>query len=191
MKILTLATLALISFNTLAADIGQCDKDSPIDRQQLSTPDGEVEAVVCKQGEDVLVLTETPVSKEHLIYGGVSIGMPWLGMGLTYSQLNNGRQNFHISATLDGSLGGNGVSIQYGKHPFGNSLFYGGTVREYYGLPGERGYQIGPTVGLSGGSKRITGVVSISMLGEYNTRTVRATLAPEVSMGIRIRLFKK
>lgn len=190
MKQLLALGLLILSMQSLAFDTDQCDQDSPIDEKTLVTPDGDVPAIICKQGEDVLVLTETPVPKKNLLYGGVYLGMPYLGMGLTYSQLQNGRQNFHISATLEGSLGSNGLSIQYGKHPFGNSVFYGGTLRGYNGLPGEKGFNLGPTVGLSGGSRRITGLISLSLLGGYDTRMGRITLGPELSMGLRIRLFK-
>lgn len=189
-KIICLALLAC-TFHALAFETELCDKNSPIDQHQLITPDGEISAVVCQQGKDILVLTEQPVPKEHLLYGGVSLGMPYLGMGLTYSQLNSGRQNFHISASLEGSLGSNGLAIQYGKHPFGNSVFYGGTVRGYRGLPGEGGFQIGPSIGLSGGSKRITGMISLNLLGGYDSRMGQMTMSPEYSMGLRIRLFKK
>ncbi len=190
MKKMILLAMIIFSFQSFAFELDQCDKNSPIDEHTLSTPSGEVAAIVCKNGDDVLVLTENPVPKEHLLYGGVYLGMPYLGMGLTYSQLNHGKQDFHISATLEGSLGSNGLSIQYGKHPFGNSIFYGGTIRGYNGLPGEKGFNLGPTLGLSGGSRRITGLISLSLLGGYNTRMDRMTVDPELSMGLRIRLFK-
>jgi hypothetical protein len=189
-QILCLALLAC-SFHTLAFETDLCDHHLPIDHHQLNTPNGDIPAIVCQQGDDILVLTDEPVPKEHLLYGGVSLGMPYVGMGLTYSHLNNGKQNFHVSATLEGSLGSNGLSIQYGKHPFGNAVFYGGTVRGYRGLPGEGGFQLGPTIGLSGGSKRITGLISLNLLAGYDSRMARLTVAPELSMGLRIRLLKK
>lgn len=189
MKQLLSIAMLIFSIHAFAFETELCDKNSPIDTQQLMTPEGEVNALICKQGEDVLVLTEEPVPKEHLLYGGVNLGMPFLGMGLTYSQLSQGRQNFHISANLEGSLGSNGMSIQYGKHPFGNSVFYGGTIRGFKGIPGDRGFQLGPTVGLSGGSWRVTGLVSLSLLGGIESRA-GFTVMPEFSMGLRIRLFK-
>ena len=190
MKRLISFLFLILSFHSYAFETDQCDQDSPIDFHELPTPEGFIPAVICKQGSDVLVMTDRPVSRQHLLYGGVNIGMPYIGMGLTYSQLNSERQNFHISATLEGSLGSNGLSIQYGKHPFGNSFYVGGTGRGYRGLPGETGFELGPTIGVSGGSSRITGQISLSYLAGYNTRMGRMTNSPELSMGIRIRLFK-
>lgn len=172
---------------------------SPQERQVISTPDAvNVKAVVCQQGDDVIVMTDTPIDRQHLIYAGLSLGMPWLvSGGLTYAQLKNGRQNFHISANLDGSLGGNGISSTFGKHPFGNTIFYGGSARGYQGLPGEGGFQMGPSIGISGGKKFITGhitlsyMVTLSYMAGYDSRVGGFSHTPEISMGLRIRLFKK
>jgi hypothetical protein len=191
MKKLIYYILSLFTLNTFALDRDECDLDSPIDTHVISTPEGDVPTIVCKSGQDLILVTDQPVSRKHLLYGGLNIGMPYLGMGLTYSELKNERQDFHISANIEGSLGSNGISVQYGKHPFGNLFFYGASGRVYQGLPGEKGFDLGPTVGLSGGSKRITGFVSLSFMSGYNTRMDSATFNPEVSMGLRIRLFKK
>lgn len=60
----------------------------------------------------------------------------------------------------------------------------------YKTLPGEGGFQMGPTVGLSGGKGVITGYVGLSFLGTYDSRAgIKAE--PDISMGIRIRLFRK
>jgi hypothetical protein len=193
MNTLILTLLILFSFKSFAVDTDQCDPSSPQERHVISTPDAaNVEAVVCQQGDDVLVLTDAPIDRHHLLYAGLNLGMPWLvSGGLTYSQLKNGKQNFHISANLDGSLGGNGISAIYGKHPFGNSIFYGGIARGYKGLPGEGGFQMGPSIGISGGKSIITGHITLSYVAGYDSRNPTGLSAtPEVSLGLRIRLFK-
>ncbi len=192
MNTLILFTLVTLSLYSYAEANELCDKNSPIDIHQITTPGGDFEATVCQQGEDVLILSDRPIERNHLIYAGLNIGMPWLlGAGLTYSQLRQGRQQFHIAANLDGSLGGNGISAEYGQHPFGNSIYYGGLVRGYKGLPGEGGFQMGPMVGISGGKRAITGHISVGFLGGYDSRVGGAQFSPEISMGLRIRLFKK
>ena len=189
--------LILFAFVTLSlysyAEANElCDNNSPVEVHQITTPGGDFEATICQQGKDVLVLSDRPIEKNHLLYAGLNMGMPWLlAGGLTYSQLRQGRQEFHIAANLEGSLGGNGVSVEYGKHPFGNSIYYGGLVRGYKGLPGEGGFQMGPMVGVSGGKRAITGHISLGFLGGYDSRVGQATLVPEVSLGLRIRLFRK
>ena len=193
MNTFILTLLVLFSFKTFAEETDQCDPSSPQERHVISTPDAEnVEAVVCQQGDDVLVMTDTPIDRQHLLYAGLNLGMPWLvSGGLTYAQLKNGKQNFHISANLDGSLGGNGISSTFGKHPFGNSIFYGASARGYRGLPGEGGFQMGPSIGISGGKKLITGHITLSYMAGYDSRVGGFSHTPEISMGLRIRLFKK
>lgn len=182
--------LLVLSFNSFAALEDLCDEGT-IEQDILQTTNEDIPAVVCKNGEDLLVLPDRPVPTKHLVYGGVNIGMPYLGVGLTYAQMKENRQKFHLSANLEGSLGSNGVSLQGGVHPWGNSLFAGGTTRYYNGLPGENGFQLGPTIGLSTARRRVAGHVSLSLLGGYDSRQGGATLSPELSMGLRIRLFKK
>jgi len=158
--------------------------------QTISTPEGDVSVTMCTKGNDLLILPERPVKKSYLLYGGLQIGIPYLGFGLTYVEQKNGKQDIHLNANLEGSLGSNGVSIQYGKHPFKNLFFYGATARAYLGVPGEKGVEMGPTVGLMGGEKLITGFLTLSVLGGYNTRMDSLTLNPELSVGLRVRLFK-
>jgi|GEM_PF-2667090 hypothetical protein len=191
-KNLFLICLFLISLYAEAQVTDQCDPSSPQERQILEIPNGApVEALICHQGDDVLVLTEKPTKHTHLIHAGVNLGMPWLlGAGVTYTKLKSGRQDYHVSVNLDGSLGGNGISTVYGKHPFGNSFYVGGAMRGYKTLPGEGGFQMGPTVGLSGGKGVITGYVGLSFLGTYDSRAGMKA-EPDISMGIRIRLFRK
>lgn len=193
MNTFILAFLVFISFKTFAVETDQCDPSSPQERHVISTPDKEnFEAVVCEQGQDILVITDTPINRQHLLYVGLNLGMPWLTSGsLTFAQLRNNQQNFHISANLDGSLGGNGLSSTFGKHPFGNSIFFGGSARGYKGLPGEGGFQMGPSVGISGGRRFITGHITLSYMTGYDSRVGGITQSPELSMGLRIRLFKK
>lgn len=182
--------LLILSFNSFAALEDLCDEGT-IEQDIIQIEKEDIPAIVCKDGEDLLVLPDRPVPTTHLVYGGVNIGMPYLGVGLTYAQMKDNRQKFHLSANLEGSLGSNGVSLQGGYHPWGNSLFAGGTTRYYNGLPGENGFQIGPTLGISTAGRRVAGHVSLSLLGGYDSRQASTTVAPEISLGLRIRLFKK
>jgi hypothetical protein len=188
-KILPLL-LVVFSTNSFAALEDQCDPGT-IEQETIQAEGEDIPAVVCKQGEDLLILPDRPVKTTHLIYGGVNIGMPYLGVGLTYAQMRDNRQKFHLSTNLEGSLGSNGVSVQAGLHPWGNSLYAGGTTRYYNGLPGEFGYQLGPSLGISTAGKRVAGHVSISYLAGYDSRMGGLNMQPEVSLGLRIRLFKK
>lgn len=192
MKNLFFSFFFLISIHAQAEVAEHCDPSSPQERQVIEIPDeAPVEALICHQGDDFLVLADRPTKHKHLLHAGINLGMPWLlGAGVTYAKLKNGRQDYHISVNLDGSLGGNGISSVYGKHPFGNSFYVGGTMRGYKTLPGEGGFQMGPTVGLSGGKGIITGHLGLSFLGSYDSRAGMKA-EPDISMGIRIRLFRK
>lgn len=189
MKIISvLASILVVNF-AHAQDSSHCDQNSPIDRIQVTE---KVEGIICKNGEDVLVIPEKEVKTEHLLYAGFSMGMPWLlGAEATYANRINGRANYHITGSLVGSLGANGVKLEYGKHPFKNSFFIGGTSTYYKGLIGEYGLMAGPTLGFAGTRTRITGQIGLSFLGGYDTRAGGFTTMPELTMGLRIRLFKK
>jgi hypothetical protein len=172
-----------------AQDSSLCDQSSKIDRVQITE---KVDGIICKDGEDVLVIPEKEVKTEHLVYAGFSMGMPWiLGGDVTYANRVNGRANYHITGALLGSLGANGVKLEYGKHPFKNSFFVGATGTYYQGLIGQYGLMAGPTIGFAGTRSGITGQIGLSLLGGHDTRAGGFTTMPEVTMGLRIRLFKK
>ncbi len=185
--------LAFFNLKTFAFEVDQCDAESPQERLFITSSQQEnIETVICQQGKDILVMTETPVNRQHLLYAGLNFGMPWLlSAGVTYVQLINSKQIFHISSNLDGSLGGNGLSASFGKHLLGGPLFVGASTRAYKGLPGEWGTQIGPSFGISGGKKFLTGHITVDLMTGYDSRMGRIASSPELSMGLRIRLFKK
>lgn len=181
--------VAILALNLAhAQDSTYCDQNSPVDRIQITE---KVEGIICKDGEDVLIIPEKEVKTEHLVYAGFSMGMPWLLAGdITYANRVNGRANYHVTGTLAGSLGANGVKLEYGKHPFKNSFFVGATGTYYQGVVGQYGLMAGPTVGFAGTRSRITGQIGLSFLGGYDARAARFQTMPEVTMGLRIRLFK-
>lgn len=149
-----------------------------------------MDAQLCQQGDEVVLVTDEPINRQHLLYGGLNLGLPYLGMELTYVQKKGNEQIFHISSALEGSLGSNGIAVRGGYHPFGNAFFIGGTARGYQGLPGEGGLQAGPTIGLSTGGRLISGHVGVSFLAGYDSRVGGMTYSPEFVMGLRIRLLK-
>lgn len=149
-----------------------------------------VMATVCRQGEDVLVLASDAIPKSNLIYFGVNAGLPFFGYEFTYSRLRNGALHYHLSLAAEGSLGGNAATLRAGFHPIGNALFTGGKISIMNTMHGNNEFLIGPTVGLSGGRRFITGHIGISLLADYNPEYSIVHAVPELVAGIRLRLFR-
>ncbi len=157
----------------------------------LEVEDKVIEADLCQSEDEVTILSDTPIKREHLLYAGLNLGLPFMGVELTYVQLRDQAQFFHTSLALEGSLGGSALTLRGGYHPFGNGLYAGGLARGYEGLPGDWGFMVGPTLGIAGGKKFLTGQLGISYVGGYDSRVGEATFAPDITLGIRIRLFKQ
>lgn len=186
---LLLATIALPALAQEATP-QVCDGKSAIERVEIETGKEKVDAQLCQQGDEVVIVTDKPVRRQHLLYGGLNLGLPYMGLELSYVQKKDERQVFHISSALEGSVGANGIDLRGGYHPWGNALFIGGTARGYQGLPGEGGFQAGPTIGLSTGGRIISGHVGLSFLAGYDSRVEGMAYSPEFVIGLRIRLLK-
>lgn len=153
-------------------------------------PNETVMATLCRQGDDVLITTQNPVPKANLIYFGVNAGLPFFGYEFTYSRLQNGALHYHLSLGGEGSLGGNAFSLRAGIHPWGNAVFVGGKASVMSNAHGTNEFLMGPTIGLSGGRRFVTGHIGLSMLGDYNPQYRVVNPVPELVMGIRMRLFR-
>jgi hypothetical protein len=188
MKILYFFILSLFSLSSFAQSLAECD--GHIDQTIIDTGKEKVTALICQQGDDVLLMTDKPVKKEHLVYAGLNVGMPYFGMAATYAQNRDGRPFLHVTSTLDGSLGANGIRLEAGKHPFHNALFAGASIRGYDSANKQYGLVAGPTIGLAGTRSRVTGYLSLSYMVGYDQRVGGMTHSPELSMGVRLRLFK-
>jgi hypothetical protein len=201
--LLLLATLPFSAFAQTQSNCGgdptpavtACEMSESASRVNIPTDGASVPGTICKVNGELLVFPDLPVKKEHLLYFGLNAGLPFMGYDLTYVQKMNARQVFHASLGIEGSLGSSALSLKGGYHPWGNSIFAGGTARVQRDAHGNPGFMLGPTIGLSGGGRRITGQLGISFLGELQTLpgmtpSVALHVLPEVSMGIRIRLFK-
>jgi hypothetical protein len=188
MKLALAVAATLLSCLALAQDASLCDAGSPVDRVQITEKVG---GIICKKGDEVLILPEKAVKREHLFHAGVSVGMPYFGYNVMYAQLKDGKPLLHVTTSIEGSLGANGVSVEAGSHFRKNSIFAGGTMRYYNGVTDQRGFMAGPTIGLAGTRSRVTGSVSFSYLAGYDTRVGGLVQGPELSLGLRVRLFRK
>ena len=161
----------------------------------LSTPlqvdeNQTVMATICRQGDDVIVTTSHAVPKSNLIYFGVNAGLPFFGYEFTYSRLKNGELHYHLSLGAEGSLGGSAGSLRAGFHPMGNAVFVGGKASVMNNAQGVNEFLLGPTVGLSGGRRFVTGHIGLSLLADYNPKYQVVNPVPELVMGVRLRLFR-
>lgn len=188
MKLLLFAILSFLSLSAVAQSLSDCD--GHIDQTVIDTGKEKVSAMVCQQGEDVLLIADQPVKKEHLVYAGLNAGMPYFGMAATYAQNRNGKPFLHVTSTFEGSLGANGIRLEAGRHPFHNALFAGASARGYDSGVQQYGLVVGPTIGLQGTRSRVTGYLSLSYMVGYDQRVGGVTHSPELSTGLRIRLFK-
>ena len=149
-----------------------------------------VMATICRQGDDVIVTTSHAVPKSNLIYFGVNAGLPFFGYEFTYSRLKNGELQYHLSLGAEGSLGGSAGSLRAGFHPTGNAFFFGGKASVMNNAQGVNEFLLGPTVGLSGGRRFVTGHIGLSLLADYNPKYQVVNPVPELVMGVRLRLFR-
>jgi hypothetical protein len=149
-----------------------------------------VMATICRQGDDVIVTTSQAVPKSNLIYFGVNAGLPFFGYEFTYSRLKNGELHYHLSLGAEGSLGGSAASLRAGFHPMGNAVFVGGKASVMNNAHGVNEFLLGPTVGLSGGRRFVTGHIGLSLLADYNPKYQVVNPVPELVMGVRLRLFR-
>jgi len=149
-----------------------------------------VMATLCKEGEDLVILSQEAVPAKNLIYFGLNAGLPFLGYEITYNRLRNGKPYFHLSLAEEGSLGGYATTIRSGYHFWDNAWFVGGTTRVMTNQHNTYEYMLGPTFGVSGSKKLITGHVGVGLLGSYNQTFKVLNPIPELTMGIRLRLIR-
>jgi len=167
-----------------------CEPGGKSVQVQIPTDGAPVDATLCKNGDEAILVTKEPVSREHLIYFGINLGLPFLGYEATYVHKSNQRQRIHAAIGTEGSLGASALTVRGGYHPWGNSVFVGGNSRLLFETMDRRGFMLGPTIGLSGGGKFITGFVSIGMMGSLEGEPKNLHAVPDLSFGMRIRILK-
>jgi hypothetical protein len=189
-KSILLSSLLLVSLSVYAEEEPLCQDAQTVENIMLEIDEHEIAATICQLDDEIILLSDRPVKKDHLVYAGLNVGLPYMGYHLMYAQNRNGKPFLHVTTAVDSSLGGSSFRIETGRHNFSNSLFSGGTLRLYQGLHEERAMMIGPTIGIAGTRSRVAGHVSLSYLAIYNSKIDGMQHGPEFSMGVRLRLNK-
>lgn len=190
-----LFALSLLLTNPIAfgqtEEFNRCDPSpTPLIAPLQVDENQTVMATICRQGDDVIVITSHAVPKSNLVYFGLNAGLPFFGYEFTYSRLKNGELHYHLSLGAEGSLGGSAGSLRAGFHPMGNAVFVGGKASVMNNAHGVNEFLLGPTVGLSGGRRFVTGHIGLSLLADYNPKYQVVNPVPELVMGVRLRLFR-
>jgi hypothetical protein len=145
---------------------------------------------LCKVNNELQVLSHKELPPQHLVNAGLYLGLPWMaGLQATYTNLTEGKYNYHIGIASGGSLGASGLGVKYGKHINGSSFYYGGMLYQYK-TTNSHGTMLGPTVGISGGKSIINLHTEVGLMGTYEQASGVSVL-PHFTAGVRIRLFKK
>lgn len=147
---------------------------------------------VCNSGSDVEVHSLKEVPTDFLINVGVNLGYPGLMEGeVTYTKLDeNSGYDYHITASVVGSLGYSGGGIEYGKHIAG-SVFYVGAQADLIQTVNDTGYIAGPVIGIQGGKAIISGHAEVGLARVDEGGLVAPYTTPTFSFGLKVRLFKK
>lgn len=171
----------------LAYEYHRDQKEMPEDIEQRMEELKDIR--LCKDGENLYVLSGKEVEHTHLVNIGVYLGMPWITGGqVTYTKMKDDKYSYHLGVAAGGSLSMNGIGVKYGKHINGKPFYVGGAL---YGIDtgATKGALFGPTVGLSGGKGIVNLHAEVGLMGVYDSMH-GFSVFPHVQAGVRIRLFK-